>query len=322
VSDATTIELARAGELLQPGEPWALHAADCLRWLPTLPERSADLVFFSPPYEGQRTYGIKFKRRGQVWVDWMREIVRESARVSRGLVIVNAACPVRDFKYSPALEWLVSDLTRIDGLVCGPSPYAWVKSANRDDALGNGQPGSGSGHYQRRDWEPVYAFCLPDRLPLAWSDNTAFGHTPICGPGGRMSNRKADGRRDRRESQPFPKIANPGNVIRVLVGGGNLGHALAHKSEAPMSLPLAERFVCWFVPPGGIVCDPFAGSGTTLDAAVQHGRRGIGCDIRPEQVKIARARLRTVTPNLFAETPTEPEPQPVGVSASLFDDCD
>ena len=25
------------------------------------------MVLFSPPYEGQRTYGLNFKRKGQVW---------------------------------------------------------------------------------------------------------------------------------------------------------------------------------------------------------------------------------------------------------------
>lgn len=354
-------DLARAGEILPPGELWSAVVGDAPEWLASLPPRCADLVFFSPPYEGQRTYGISFKRKGQVWVDWMREVIQEAARVSAGLVCVNAACPVRDFKYSPALEWLVADLTRLDGMVCGPSPYAWVKSEDREDAKGNGIPGSGGEHYQRRDWEPVYAFCLPDRLPLKWSDNTAFGTPPVCGPGGEMSNRMANGRR---VNDPWktasrggsncggryqngkkragtrvstgaggnivhtdaqfsvPKIANPGNVIRVPVGGGKLGHAAAHKSEAPMSLPLAERFVCWFVPPGGVVIDPFLGSGTTLDAALQHGRRGLGCDVRPEQVEIARARLRTVTPNLFAPVaartePTAGEPQP-----GLFDDVE
>lgn len=328
MSDTATIpepNFARAGEIIPNGAKWHLHAGDSLEWLPTLPPRCVDLVFFSPPYEGQRTYGINFKRKGQVWVDWMRAMVRESARVSNGLVIVNAACPVKDFQYSPALEWLVTDLTRLDGIVCGPSPYAWVKSVNDEWAPGNGQPGSGGEHYQRRDWEPVYAFCLPDRLPLTWSDNTAFGKPPEWAVGGKMSNRMLNGRRvnslakspgtnrgangERKRNKlatddgnfTQPKISNPGNVIRVPVGGGKLGHASAHKSEAPMSLGLAERMVCWFVPPDGIVLDPCLGSGTTIDAAIQHGRRGMGCDIRPEQVEIARNRLRTVTPTLFGE---------------------
>lgn len=97
-----------------------------------------------------------------------------------------------------------------------------------------------------------------------------------------------------------PAISNPGNVIRARVGGGHLGHPLAHESEAPMSLTVAERFVCWFCPPDGIVLDPFAGSGTTAHAAFQHGRRFVGCDLRESQVLLCERRLATVTPSLFA----------------------
>lgn len=93
-------------------------------------------------------------------------------------------------------------------------------------------------------------------------------------------------------------ISRTSDVIRAIVGGGHLGHPLAHEGEAPMPLTVAERFVCWFCPPGGIVCDPFAGSGTTAHASRQHGRRFIGCDLRASQVDITARRMRTVTPPL------------------------
>ncbi len=313
--------------------PWSCEPADALAFLRELPTRSVSLVLFSPPYESQRSYSVGFKLKGQGWVDWMRPIVVESARVSDGLVVVNAAGPVVRRSYSPTMEWLVADLTRIDGLVCGPAPWCWDKVC--------GIPGSGSKDYQRRDWEPLYAFALPDRLPLWWSDNTAFGHPPKCGPGGEMSNRNKDGTRVndpwktasrggmgcggrrrngekmagpkdvRRVTAPtsapagdfkhraavLPKMANPGNVIRARVGGGHIGNRLAHGSEAPMHLAVAERIVCWFAPPGAVVCDPFAGSGTTGEAARRHNRRFVGCDLRDSQVDLTARRLATVTPN-------------------------
>ena len=99
-----------------------------------------------------------------------------------------------------------------------------------------------------------------------------------------------------------PKVANPGNVIRARVGGGHLGHPLAHDSEAPMSLKVAERFVCWYAPPDSVVCDPFCGSGTTAHAAVLHRRRFVGCDLRQSQCDLTARRLATVTPDLFGDT--------------------
>jgi hypothetical protein len=282
---------------------------EALAFLRSLPTDSVDLVLFSPPYEDARQYGeLKFKLRGEAWVQWLRPIVVESARVSRGLVLVNAAGKVRDWKYSPIIEMLTADLVRIDGLTCGPAPYAWTKNA--------GIPGSGSTKYQRRDWEPVYAYADPAKLPLKWSDNTAFGHAPKWGPGGEMSHRLSNGKRANhgRSAQcgsadgdyqkglgyTVPRLANHGNVIRTKVGGGHLGHRLSTGNEAPYPVALAERFVCWFVPPDGVVLDPFSGSGTTGHAALIHGRRFLGCDLRADQVELTLQRLVEVSSSQFA----------------------
>jgi DNA modification methylase len=48
------------------------------------------------------------------------------------------------------------------------------------------------------------------------------------------------------------------------------------------------RLVC---PPGGLLLDPFCGSGSTLLAADAEGFDAIGCDDDPESVAIARRRL-------------------------------
>ncbi len=45
-------------------------------------------------------------------------------------------------------------------------------------------------------------------------------------------------------------------------------------------------------PPGGIVLDPFVGSGSTLCAAACEHVEVIGCDLDPCYVKIAQARER------------------------------
>lgn len=98
-----------------------------------------------------------------------------------------------------------------------------------------------------------------------------------------------------------PVKANPGNVLKFNVGGGQMGHVIAHRNEAPFPLGLAEFFVKSFCPPNGVVCDPFSGSGTTAHAAIENGRRFVGCDIRQSQVDLTKRRLRTVTPNMCNE---------------------
>ena len=44
-------------------------------------------------------------------------------------------------------------------------------------------------------------------------------------------------------------------------------------------------------PKGGIVLDPFFGSGTTGAVAVQEGREYIGIELNPEYIKLANKRL-------------------------------
>jgi hypothetical protein len=97
-----------------------------------------------------------------------------------------------------------------------------------------------------------------------------------------------------------PALANPGNVIKCVVGGGVMGSSLAHENEAPFPESLVKPFVLSFCPPDGIVCDPHAGSGTTLAVARNNGRRAIGCDVRGSQAELTRRRLSAVTPPMFA----------------------
>jgi hypothetical protein len=90
-----------------------------------------------------------------------------------------------------------------------------------------------------------------------------------------------------------PAIANPGNLI-FTGGGGHLGSDLAHGNEAPMPEELAAWFIRSHCPPGGIVLDPFGGSGTTVAAALKEGRREVSLDLRPSQCDLARRRLESV----------------------------
>jgi hypothetical protein len=67
----------------------------------------------------------------------------------------------------------------------------------------------------------------------------------------------------------------------------------------PLSL---MRWLCRLTktPTGGVVLDPFAGSGTTLLAAVLEGRRAIGIEKNPGYAETARKRLAGAQGPLFA----------------------
>ena len=52
-----------------------------------LADQAVDLVIGSPPYLGQRTYGIAADRDLDAWIAWMLVVTREALRVSSGLVV-------------------------------------------------------------------------------------------------------------------------------------------------------------------------------------------------------------------------------------------
>lgn len=54
-------------------------------------------------------------------------------------------------------------------------------------------------------------------------------------------------------------------------------------------------------PVGGLVLDPFFGSGTVGVVAVETRRRCVGIEVKPDYVGIAEQRLMGVTPTLFTE---------------------
>lgn len=62
-----------------------------------------------------------------------------------------------------------------------------------------------------------------------------------------------------------------------------------HPTVKPTDL---MRYLCRLVtPPGGVVLDPFMGSGSTGKAAMLEGFRFVGCELNPEYMAIAEARI-------------------------------
>ncbi|MFX1562657.1 MAG: DNA methyltransferase [Promethearchaeota archaeon] len=74
------------------------------------------------------------------------------------------------------------------------------------------------------------------------------------------------------------------------------------KEEARMQHPalfpqeIVKRLIEIYTKPGDVILDPFAGSGSTLIAAQNLGRRGIGFEITPEYVALTQKRLQMECP--------------------------
>ena len=79
------------------------------------------------------------------------------------------------------------------------------------------------------------------------------------------------------------------NTISDVIEWSYSGNAL-HPTQKPLEvlIPLIEAFC----PKDGLVLDPFAGSGSTLEAAKLLGRKWLGVELDATYFQIARRRLR------------------------------
>ena len=81
----------------------------------------------------------------------------------------------------------------------------------------------------------------------------------------------------------------PFNLLPVPVGG-NPGGSLGHPAVTP--LDLAAWWCRYILPPGGVLLDPMAGSGTMIQAGIDHGAsKVIGIEKEAKYLKIARKRI-------------------------------
>ena len=109
----------------------------------------------------------------------------------------------------------------------------------------------------------------PDR-----AGKTAFRGQNAIKPVGKNSGQYSDGGR------------NPGDVWSI----ATTPFPGAHFATFPVELP--ERCIKSGCKPGGVVLDPFSGSGTTGLAAARQGRRYVGIDLSAEYLDLSlRTRL-------------------------------
>lgn len=288
---------------------------DCLTELRQL---SGQLVIGSPEYcEKGRRYvgGRQQKWTLQEWVAMMLDVIEASlAAAPVAVFVVND--PYRDGRFIPASSTLEAECYRRG--IATDRPIIWSKNAppNRKD-------------YWSNCWEKALVF-KREAAPVPTWNWEAIAEPPKYTAGGDFRQRSASGQRRPGGKYPQSKLARPkdvlgipihaamtlqelryaanhleapadtqlvelenqlADVLRVTVGGGHLGHRLAHENEAPFPERLIEPFVLALTNPGDTVIDPFMGSGTTLAVAHKHGRNSVGIDVRSNQIDLATARL-------------------------------
>lgn len=261
------------------GPGWTLYQADYRDTLAAVAASGgADLVATSPPYADARTYGAAVN-----WTDADYASLGDAvfaALKPGGHALINVDAPVREWRpgfgtergfhpWRMMLDWAERVGFRVpDRLVFG-----------RDAS-----PGLSPGRF-RSGWEPLLWFVRPGAPSFFDSAAIAWG---AIGAGNRK--RKGEYRNGSRETVRMKDTFwdNPGwRYPTTLWDYGNVSPMAEPTAQQnhPARWPfrLAEDIVRCFCPPGGVVCDPFTGAGTTGAAAIAHGRVFVGGDLLARQ---------------------------------------
>ena len=82
--------------------------------------------------------------------------------------------------------------------------------------------------------------------------------------------------------------------------GQRMADKASRKRSGAFPFELAYRLICMFSVKGDMVLDPFAGTGTTLVAALASGRNSLGVEIDPAFIPVARTFMEDA-PRIAAE---------------------
>ena len=306
-----------------------IYCGDALTVLKTLPDSSVNCCITSPPYYALRDYGVDGQigreETPALYVERLTSIFREVRRVLTpdGTLWLNIAdtyagkgnqgealdpkypngrtgqivalngkvegCKAKDMIGVP---WLLAFALRADGWYLR-SDIIWMK-ANPMPESTKDRPSRCYEHIfllskSRRYYYDAAAIAEPvaettvRRMKGARSTATKHG----SGIPGQQNIQKINLPRTAGTytDADIPQLRNKRDVWQINTVPYRGGHFAAFPPK------LAETCLLAGCPPGGVVLDPFLGSGTTAAVAKQLGRHYIGIELNPDYCKLAQKRI-------------------------------
>ena len=246
-----------------------LACQDNLAFMQKLPDGYFKLIVTSPPYNLGKSY--ESRSALNKYLDSLRPVIDECVRLldERGSLCWQVGNYVNNGSIVP-LDILLYPIFEQNGL----------KLRNRIIwHFGHGLHCSKrlSGRYETINWwtkSDDYTWRLdPIRVPPKYPNKRYFK-----GPNaGRLSCN--------------PNGKNPSDVWVFPNVKSNHPEKTIHPCQFPVEL--VERLVLSMTEKGDQVFDPYMGVGTTVVAALAHGRIGYGCDIVEEYAELARKRVQS-----------------------------
>lgn len=273
---------------------WKVVTGDCLEVMSTLDDRSVHCCVTSPPYFGLRTYHhsgqIGLEETPQVYIDRLVSVFSEVHRVLRddGTLWLNLGDSYSKDKQLMGIPWRVAFALQDSGWRLrqdiiwhkpNPTPESVQDRCTKAHEYMFFFVKSRKYHYD--------ADAVREQATYKPTGTHAFGGTKYGGNPDRRHRTKSgkaykhDGTRNRRSVWVVSPKPYKG----------------AHLATYPPGL--VKPCILAGCPVDGLVMDPFVGSGTTGEVAVQNRRRFLGIDINPEYSELARERIANAIPPMF-----------------------
>ena len=254
-----------------------IYTADCLQILPTLPDKSAQIVIADPPYNIGKDFGNDSDKQAMpAYLEWTDKWIGECLRVLKdnGTMFVygfseNLALILSRIPHNIQRRWIIWHYTN----KTVPSLNFWQRSHESILVL----------------WKADKVFHRDD-IREDYTDG--FLHGAAGKERAATKGRFSKGEKSTTYTA-HPNGALPRDVIKIpaLAGGAGMKERVAHPTQKP--IVLCEKLLrsCRQPPSEGFVLIPFAGSGSECVAAKKLGLPFIGIECNPEYVKIIHERL-------------------------------
>jgi DNA modification methylase len=281
-------------------ESVTLYQGDATAVSRELPDGSVDCIVTSPPYFGLRDYGVEgqygLEASPADYVEKMRGLFSELRRVLAcdGTLWLNIGDSYIK-KHLAGVPWSVALALKEDGWVLR-NAVIWSKTNAMPEGTAYDRLSNRYEHLFMFTKSVRYWFNLDAiREPHLTADRPLV-ELPSKGSGKWVS---GSGTNNRDSSHAgvgrHPNGRNPGDVWKMATGR----FKEAHFATFPPELP--RRCIVSGCKPGGVVLDPFSGSGTTGMAALESDRKYVGIELNSEYIDLS---LRTRLANRFLQRVT------------------
>jgi adenine-specific DNA-methyltransferase len=271
-----------------------VYPGDCLEMLRAIPAESMQLIVTSPPYN----IGKEYEKRLHLDV-YLRQQAQVIADCVRTLAPTGSLCwQVGNYVDQGAIIPLDTVLYPI---------FSGLGLRMRNRIIWHFEHGL---HCSRRfsgRYETIIWFTKSDEYVF----NLDAVRVPQKYPGKKYFKGPKAGQYS---CNPLGK--NPGDLWVI----PNVKSNHVEKTEHPCQFPveLIERLVLALTNEEDWVLDPFLGTGTTVIAAIRHGRRGVGAETVPKYVQLARQRIQQEIEGTLRTRPMDrPVYDPVEAGNSL-----